>query len=85
MRHPVFILAFFFLCCTTVIRGQQIRISGVVYNGLLQESLPGAVVRINAPDGRMLGTDTTRYVFHETEIDGNTTGYRDKHSGGAFP
>ncbi len=84
MRHPIFILAFFFLCCTTVIRGQQIRISGVVYNGLLQESLPGAVVRINAPDGRMLGTDTTRYVFHETEIDGNTTGYRDKHSGAAF-
>lgn len=84
MRRPILILVFFYLCCTVLVRGQQIRICGVVYNGLLQESLPGAVVRIIASDGRVLGTDTTRYVFHETEIDGNTTGYYDKHSGASF-
>ena len=85
IRSKAFVLFLLLLSGSLPLCGQPIKVSGRVFNGLLQESLVGAVVRLIRPDNAsVVATDTTRYEFREIEIDGNTSGYTDKHSGALF-
>lgn len=85
IRGKTFVLFLLLLSGSLPLCGQPIKVSGRVFNGLLQESLVGAVVRLIRPDNAsVVATDTTRYEFREIEIDGNTSGYTDKHSGALF-